>query len=69
MSDRVMGFTVALNGDLKDEDARYIADAIRLLRGVQSVTGLLSSPTDYINRTLYGRGVTAVWLGWLIGEM
>jgi hypothetical protein len=46
-----MGFTVALNGDLKDEDARYIADAIRLLRGVQSVTGLLSSPTDYINRT------------------
>jgi len=41
MSNRVTGFTVILANDLKDEDAKGIADAIMRLSGVSSVAPIL----------------------------
>lgn len=37
MSDRYFALTVALDKDMKDEDAEAIIEAIRMIRGVLSV--------------------------------
>ena len=37
MSDRIAGYTVVLEKDTRDGDAHAITDAIRMVKGVQSV--------------------------------
>lgn len=50
MSDRIKGFTVTLEADLRDDDAKIISDAIYALRGVESVAGLVVGPSDFVDR-------------------
>ena len=47
VTDRVNGFTVTLERDLRDDDATPIADAIRQLRGVIGVTAIITEPGLY----------------------
>lgn len=42
MTDRVAGFTVLLTEDWREDDAERLADAMRMLHGVASVTPLVS---------------------------
>jgi len=44
MTDRVAGFIVTLERDLREDDARVTAEAIRQFRGVLSVAPLLADP-------------------------
>ena len=44
MSDRVAGLTVVLEKDLPQEDAQRLIEAIKMLRGVLSVTAV---PVDF----------------------
>ena len=51
MSDRINSFVVVLERDLRDDDAVLIADAIRQLRGVASVTGNVSDIGTHVAYT------------------
>ncbi len=44
MTDRIAGFIVTLDQDIRDDDVEPIIAAIRQLRHVISVTPLVSSP-------------------------
>jgi len=48
MSDRICSFTVTLDADYKDEDAQYILNAIKMIRGVQSVVPQVLDYSMYI---------------------
>ncbi|MCL2174462.1 MAG: hypothetical protein FWB73_00305 [Treponema sp.] len=48
MSDRYNSLTVALEHDIKDEDAKQIIDAIKCFRNVLSVTPKIVSHSDYV---------------------
>jgi hypothetical protein len=37
MTDRIKGFTVALDRDYRDDDVEVIANAIRMIKGVVAV--------------------------------
>ncbi len=50
MTDRIKGFTVALSQDLRDDDCQPIVDAINMIRGVESVTPLVTSSDDWLAR-------------------
>jgi hypothetical protein len=50
MSDRVKGFTVVLNRDLRDDDAAKVMQIIEMIRGVLSVTPLRVSSFDSADR-------------------
>ena len=39
MTDTFHSFTVVLEHDTRDDEARYILNAIKMIKGVQSVTG------------------------------
>jgi len=47
MSDRYHSLTVALERDIRDDEAEYLMDAIKLLRGVMDVTGNVTDPPSY----------------------
>lgn len=47
MTDRFNYLTVALDSDIRDEDAEELISAIRQFRGVQSVEGNVSDPTAW----------------------
>jgi hypothetical protein len=59
MTDRVKGFVVALEDDLRDDDAEVIAMAIRALRGVAAVTPSIARGEDYMNRAQVLAGLRA----------
>jgi hypothetical protein len=50
MTDRLKGFIVTLEEDLRTDDAEPVLNAIRTLRGVQSVTPMVTEPGDYMAR-------------------
>lgn len=50
MTDRIKGFWVALERDIRDDDVQPIIDAVRQLRGVLAVEANVASPADWINR-------------------
>jgi len=50
MTDRYKGLTVSLEKDTREDDAEYILNAIRMIRGVASVEGNVSTPEDHMNR-------------------
>lgn len=51
MTDRYNALTVVLAADTRDDDAEYIINAIRMIRGVQTVTPHVASHADYIAYT------------------
>lgn len=50
MSDRIKGFVVTLERDLRDDDAEGIKDAISMIKGVANVEDSKVSSDDHINR-------------------
>lgn len=69
MTDRIESLTVVLEEDLRDDDAREIADAIAKLRGVQIVT--LGKPVDmnvHVERARLRRSLGAAIVKLMSGE-
>jgi cell division protein FtsX len=69
LTDRIQSLTVVLEEDLRDDDAREIADAIAKLRGVQLVT--LGEPVDmnvHVERQRLRRSLGASIVSLLSGE-
>jgi hypothetical protein len=50
MTTRLKGFTVALEQDIREDDAENIKNAIESLRFVQAVKPIEASSEDWINR-------------------
>lgn len=51
MTDRLKGFTVILEQDMRDDDAEAIKQAILALRLVQDVKPIGALPDDYFARS------------------
>ena len=51
MTTRLKGFTVALERDIREDDAEAIKNAILSLRFVQDVQPVEAGSDDWINRT------------------
>ena len=51
MTTRLKGFTVALEQDIREDDAEAIKKAIESLRFVQAVKPIEADSTDWINRS------------------
>lgn len=50
MTDRIKGCIVVFGCDIRDDDAVLVLDAIRMIRGVASVTTSVRTPDDWMNR-------------------
>lgn len=50
MTDRVKGFTVTLEKDIRIDDVEVIIQAIRMIRGIADVEPSISTSEDQINR-------------------
>jgi len=50
MSNRIKGFTVALQHDMKDEDVEQIVNAISMIKGVIDVAPVETTSADHISR-------------------
>ncbi len=50
MTDRIKGFAVVLDRNIRDDDAQPILDAIRQIRHVLSVTPMVSGHEDLFAR-------------------
>jgi len=48
MTDRVNGFTVHLDRDIREDDVEVIANAIRMIKGVVRVDNKVVGPMDHI---------------------
>jgi hypothetical protein len=48
MTDRINAYTVVLDRDVREDDAEDIATALRMVRGVLSVTPNVAKLGDYI---------------------
>lgn len=48
MTDRVHSFTVVLREDTREDDAKCVADAIRMIKGVLSVKQNVSGLRDHV---------------------
>lgn len=48
MTDRYNALIVVLDRDTRDDDCKAIIDAIRMIKGVLSVTGNKRDPDDYV---------------------
>ena len=66
MTDRIRGFVVTLETDMRDDDCEPIAEAIRQLRGVASVRGKATDLKDHM-ATMQVRNLLAKQL-WQIVE-
>ena len=51
MTTRLKGFNVALEQDIREDDAEAIKNAIESLRYVQAVKPIEADSTDWINRS------------------
>jgi hypothetical protein len=58
MADRIRGFTVALEHDMREDDCESIKSAILQLRGVLSVDQIVADYESYISER---RAKTEVW--------
>lgn len=50
MTDRIKGFTVTLEHDIRIDDVQGLIDAIRLLKGVAHVSPSVTTADDHMNR-------------------
>ena len=50
MTDRVKGFTVTLEKDIRIDDVEVIMQAIRMIRGIANVEPSISTSEDHMNR-------------------
>lgn len=50
MTDRVKGFTVTLEKDIRIDDVETVIQAIRMIRGIAHVEPSISTSEDYMNR-------------------
>lgn len=50
MTDRVKGFTVTLEHDIRIDDVEVILNAVRMIKGVANVETSISTPDDHMNR-------------------
>lgn len=50
MTDRLKGFVVTLEEDLREDDAQHICDAIAMVKGVLSVRPVVRTVDDLMNR-------------------
>jgi hypothetical protein len=50
MTDRVKGFTVTLEKDIRIDDVEVIMQAIRMIRGIADVEPSISTSEDHMNR-------------------
>ena len=48
MTDRYNTLTVVLEHEIREDDAEHLLNAIRMLKGVLSVSGNVSDMTDYM---------------------
>jgi len=51
MTDRLKGFIVTLDGDIREDDAETIKNAISMIKGVVAVSGSVVDSDDYFNRS------------------
>jgi hypothetical protein len=51
MTDRFHSLTVALDRDIRDDDAEVLMSAIRQLRGVAQVTGVVADSASFMAET------------------
>jgi len=59
MTDRIKGFTVALDNDIRIDDVEFIMNAIKMIKGVNNVESLVSDSSDFIARSRYKSEVQA----------
>jgi hypothetical protein len=50
MTDRIKGFTVTLEKDIRIDDFEAILNAVKMIKGVASVEPSIATPDDHINR-------------------
>jgi hypothetical protein len=50
MTDRVKGFTVTLEHDIRIDDVEVILNAVRMIKGVANVEPSISTHDDHMNR-------------------
>jgi hypothetical protein len=50
MTERLKGVYVAFNSDIREDDAEYIINAIKMIKGVLSVETNVNNADDWINR-------------------
>lgn len=48
MTERVKGFTVTLDKDIRVDDIEYVINAIKMIKHVSNVEPVISSPDDHI---------------------
>lgn len=48
MTDRFYALTVILDNDKRDDDAEYIINAIRMIKGVLDVKGNIANPDTWM---------------------
>lgn len=63
MSDRIKGFMVMLETDLRTDDAEGVLEAIRHIRHVASVEPVVANIDDYMNRERVRRELVNTMLG------
>ncbi len=59
MTDRINGFWVALDADIRDDDVEPLINAILQLRGVIKVKGHVTTSTDWLARARVRQELTA----------
>lgn len=57
MTDRIKGFTIALDNDIRVDEIEYIVNAIKMIKGVNNVEPLVADSTDFIARSRYKQEV------------
>jgi hypothetical protein len=50
MTDRIKGFTVTLENDIRIDDVEEIMRAIRMIRGIANIEPSVSTSDDQMNR-------------------
>jgi len=58
MSDRIKGFTVTLERDIRDDDFQRIKEAVEMVKGVLHVEPSISTVNDHMVRTRLKHDIT-----------
>jgi len=58
MTDRLKGFIVTLDHDMRDDDAEVIVNAISMIKGVLTVKPSVRDLDDLMNRELIRQEIT-----------
>ncbi len=51
MTDRIKGYLVTLEGDIREDDAEAIQNALQMIKGVFSVEPYIKGAEDYMMET------------------